>query len=163
MKTVYGDILSYRGRAYIVIPTNIGWKANGENVMGRGVARLFASLYPQLPKEYGRICQKDGAKTTCVAISGFDTVVIMFPVKPLNAEAPWMSWKSGATLDLIERSAKDLAALEPSLPGKNPIVVPAVGCGNGGLDLSDVKPILEKYLTSDRFILVLEESRRPHA
>lgn len=163
MKVEYGDIMSYRGRGYIVIPTNLGWRKDGSNVMGRGLARLVASIYPQLPKEYGGICQKYGAKTTCVVISGFDTALIMFPVKPLNAEAPWMSWKSGASLELIERSAKHLAELEPSLPGKIPIAVPAVGCGNGGLDLSDVKPILEKHLTSDRFILILEESRRPHA
>lgn len=161
MKTMYGDIMSFRGKGYIVIPTNIGWKVDGSNVMGRGLARLVASIYPGLPKDYGAICQKYGEKTTCAVISGYDAALIMFPVKPLNREAPWMSWKSMGSLELIERSAKHLAELEPSLPGGLPIAVPAVGCGNGGLDLSDVKPILERHLVSDRFILVLEESRMP--
>lgn len=163
MKTVYGDIMSYRGKGYIVIPTNIGWKADGTNVMGRGLARLAASLYPNLPRDYGAACKLQGGKTKCVVWGSPDAVLILFPVKPLNKEAPHMSWKSMATLEIIERSAKHLASLAEVLPGDLPIAVPAVGCGNGGLDLSDVKPILEKYLTSDRFILVLEESRRPHA
>lgn len=163
MKTVYGDIMSYRGKGYIVIPTNIGWKADGTNVMGRGLARLVASRYPKLPADYGAACKLQGEKAKCVVWAGPDVNLILFPVKPLNKEAPHMSWKSPASLEIIERSAKNLAGLGEVLPGDLPIAVPAVGCGNGGLDWSDVKPILEKYLVSDRFIMVLEESRRPHA
>jgi len=36
-----------------------------------------------------------------------------------------------------------------------PVAVSMVGCGNGGLDMADVRPILDKHLSSDRFTLIL--------
>lgn len=162
MKVEYGDIWKYRGKGHIVIPTNLGWRKDGSNVMGRGLAKMASLRYPELPVWYGTQCQKHREKTPCLVWAAPDASIILFPVKPLNAAAPWISWKSEADLDLIDRSAKSLAELAQALPGDLPVLVPAVGCGNGQRDLGEVRPILEKHLSSDRFILILEESRRPN-
>jgi hypothetical protein len=155
LKVEYGDIWKYRGKGYIVIPTNLGWRKDGANVMGRGLAAQAASLYPGLAERYGEMCRQYGERLSCVVVSGYDTPLILFPTKPLNKEAPWLSWQAMADLSLIEKNAKCLAELEGDLKDDLPILVPALGCGNGGLDLREVRPILERHLTSDRFVLVL--------
>lgn len=64
-----------------------------------------------------------------------------------------------ADLELIERSCKQLKAMFGFASGRSREEVYLVrpGCGNGGLDWGDVKPILEKYL-DDRFIVVERET-----
>ncbi len=163
MKIRYGNIWDLHDRAPVVIPTNIGWRKDGSNVMGRGLARQAALKFRGIEEWYGEYCQKHRAKTTCVVRNVHQHLapLVLFPVKPLNEAAPWVSWKSEANLKLIERSAKDLAALYQEDPRAELVAVPAVGCGNGGRDLGEVRPILERYLTSDRFVLVLETKRRP--
>lgn len=152
IKSERGDIWKYLKTHHIVIPTNIGWKPkDGKNVMGRGLALQAAHKYPYFPLWYGLQCAKSKAKTPVLVYP--HEKLVAFPVKPLNEETPWLSWKSKADLGLIERSAKELAALKVS----GPIAVSMVGCGNGGLEMSDVRPILDKYLSDDRFVLVLYE------
>lgn len=160
MKVITGNITDYVESAYLVIPTNIGWRGDGRNVMGRGLALWAAYRYPELPAWYGDQCQKHGEKTPVMLWSfpGRISSIILFPVKPLNKAAPWLSWQSNADLGRIEQSAKELAALETTLYDEKPIMVPAVGCGNGRLLLKDVQPILERHLKSDRFILVKQPS-----
>jgi hypothetical protein len=146
-----GDIWTYEKTHLIVIPTNIGWRSGGENVMGRGLALQAARKYPQLPAWYGEQCRRHGAATPVLCYT--DAPLILFPVKPLNVAQPWLSWRSGASLVLIEQSAKELAALDLSWD----IAVSLVGCGNGGLEMADVRPILDRHLSDKRFVLVLRE------
>lgn len=117
--------------------------------MGAGLARQAALRFPLLAHHYGGICIFHGAGTPVFAM---EDRLLMFPVKPLCRAAPSQSWRQDASLSLIERSAAELAALEPTLDG-DLIVLPWVGCGNGGLATSDVYPILWRALLSDRFVL----------
>ena len=50
-QVVEGDIWEHHndGSRYIVIPTNIGWKTNGHNVMGAGLALQAKTRYPSSP------------------------------------------------------------------------------------------------------------------
>jgi hypothetical protein len=158
-------------KSFIVVPVNIGWKKPGKdgkpgpNVMGRGVAAKAAErMGPVLPQLYGEFCAQHGAKTPVT----FDlsSGLVLFPTKPL-AENPAMSWKGKASLELIERSARQLAEmtwLNRKVVAKNTervppledddVYVPLVGCGNGGLSVGDVVPILKEILVDDRFVLV---------
>ena len=156
MKVEYGDIWKHLGEGrYVVIPTNLGWKKDGCNVMGAGLAKDATRRYPTLAKWYGGVCEATADAPQVIACPF--APLIMFPVKPLNKLQPWMSWKQKADLKLIEQSARQLY----EWPDPYPIAVPLVGCGNGQLDMYEVRPILEKYLASDRFTLVLEEWRNP--
>lgn len=145
-----GNIWDYEASHLIVIPVNIGWKLKGgANIMGKGLALQAADKYPEFALWYGQECQKGRSKTPTLMYP--NGPLIAFPVKPLNPEAPWLSWRNKADLGLIERSARELAAFRTD----HPIAVSMVGCGAGGLEMSEVRPILDKHLSDDRFTLVL--------
>ena len=152
IQTERGNIWDCESTHLLVIPTNIGYKADGRNVMGRGLALQAAKRHREFALWYGRICQDKGAKTPVVRFG--KTALIAFPVKPLNPNAPWLSWKSHADLSLIERSVRQLS----QFPGKEPIMVPLVGCGNGQLDMGEVRPILDRYLSDERYTLILPKN-----
>lgn len=149
MRTERGNLWNFLNvsDSKIVVPTNIGWDRFGKNVMGRGVAREAAELNPDLPNWYGKHCQELREYTGVLVTP--DGIMILFPTKKLNPKAPHLSWKNLSTIDLIEKGLKELT----EIPGR--IYLPALGCGNGGLRLSEVRPLMEKYLTDDRFVLVL--------
>lgn len=142
-------------KRWVVIPTNIGWKKDGSNPMGAGVAAQAASMYDDLKSWYGARCKKYGADTAvCPYYPGN---LIMFPTKSLNVAQPWSSWQMKSDIELIRRGAIQLEALGQILTDKKvcfgEIGLPLVGCGAGGLDRSDVVAVLDKYL-SDRFVLL---------
>jgi hypothetical protein len=146
----------------VVIPTNQGYTKDGRNVMGAGIANQAKFRHPEIEAWYGDFCMKHGPETPVVAKrfngSGGGRYLIFFPVKPLNAKQPWMSWQQPAQLSLIERSLQQLSEfLPPTGPGPNTsgkIYVPFVGCGNGGLEESLVIPLMDQYLTAEHFIRV---------
>lgn len=149
-----GDIWQHHaGGGWVVITTNIGWKKNGSNPMGAGIAAHAADMYPELPGWYGARCSKYGADTACCLYK--DARFILFPTKPLNEKKPWLSWQSDSTLDLIRRSAVQLQELGSIVRGggyDGLIALPMVGCQNGGLNKLDVLPILRSIL-DDGFVL----------
>lgn len=151
MRILHGNIWSFHDDHYIVIPTNIGWKSDGSNVMGAGLALEAAKRYPALPMWYGRQCFKRGRNTAVLYHE--ESRLILLPVKPLDEEAPYMSWQGNASMKLIRRGLEQLKNLKinETLP---PVVLPLVGCGNGGLQVKLVLPIIEECLTDERFTLI---------
>lgn len=140
---------------WVVVTTNIGWKKNGANPMGAGLARTAAEKYPALPGWYGQRCRRYGADT---AVCHYEPGrLLLFPTKPLDQSKPWLSWQQDACLTLVERSAQQLVQLVNILRGRGlismDVVVPMVGCANGGLERDQVSPILKHYL-DDGFVLV---------
>jgi hypothetical protein len=129
VKLLAGDVWSlYDEGSWVVIPTNVGWRHDGSNVMGRGLARSAAQRFPHLPEWYGLLCRT--GDHGLVAIT--DLRILCFPVKPLLQSAPHLSWDQKASPPLIERSAVELRAWLFHHP-KSHVALPLVGCGNGGL------------------------------
>ncbi len=133
-----------------VVSVNLGWKNTRENVMGRGVAKQAAERYPMLPSWYGWRCEAM-ADTELTRLYRYRDLVL-FPVKPLDRLLPHLSWKQTASLELVERSTKQLKVF---FTGADTVALPLVGCGNGGLNPRDVLPILKEHLQNDRFLLIL--------
>lgn len=156
MTEAKGNIWDYGGTHWIVVTTNIGWRANGWNVMGRGIASEAAEMFLDLPKLYGWFCKahRDGAimQYCGLAPRGKYRKLLLCPSKPLDVENPHLSWQSEASLPLIERMLPLLAAEVPGCP----VAVPLIGCGNGRLDPVVVRPLMHEYL-DDRFVLVEEK------
>jgi hypothetical protein len=158
MQQVTGNIWDYHKyttitgwpEAAIVIPTNIGWKANGHNVMGAGLAKDAAKRFPDLTQRYGALCKLHGLNTPVLFME--DLALVLFPTKPLNLDAPNMSWQGSSDIHRVEQSLRELVDLQPSM--NRPVYIPLVGCGNGRLRESAVLPLMEKYLQSNSFILV---------
>ncbi len=151
MLTRVGNIWDFHDeKRWIVITTNIGWKKDGTNPMGAGIALSASDKYPELPCWYGKRCKKYGADTAVAVYK--PGRLILFPTKPLNLSQPWMSWKSDADIDLIRRSTIQLAKLAEVINIGTKIGLPLVGCENGNLRAKQVLPILRQYL-DDRFVL----------
>jgi DNA polymerase III subunit epsilon len=140
MTHLRADILSLTETHSIVVPTNL------EGVMGNGLARQVALVDPPGARIYTDLCR--------------DKAWWSWPCLPSNAGWIFFPTKrrpqDQSTLDLVERSTQRLLGTTRQWGASDgePIAVPMVGCGLGGLSRADVLPILEHYLTSDRFTLV---------
>jgi hypothetical protein len=128
-----------------VVPTNGGVNGRGECIMGRGVAQQAASMNRGLALTLGQIIQSHGNH-----VWALPSHLVSFPVKEYHLMK--------ADLKLIRRSADELAILA-HLFHWNPVYMPAVGCGNGGLTWPEVSPILTEILEESRFVMVVN---RPH-
>jgi len=148
MREHTGNIWDWIGRAKLVITTNVGWRSDGTNVMGAGLAKQAAYRYPGIAAWYGAWC-RDHSTESCV-VEHPQHPLIFFPTKRLNPSAPHLSWQYDADVDTIARSLRDLA----QWPGDGMIAVPMVGTQNGNLKEAVVLPWLQEYLVSDRFVLV---------
>lgn len=148
MREISGDIWDFHKQGHwIVITTNGTVRKDGACVMGRGVAKQAAEKFPGLPYILGEYISSMGNHVNYLT----EFKIISFPVKH--------NWWEAADTSLIDTSCQEIRTLVDNLeityPFGGPYHVYMVrpGCGNGGLDWKDVKPILEKYL-DDRFVVV---------
>ena len=145
MREVTGDLWTIKADAR-VIPANGSVRRDGAAVMGRGVALQAKRRYPKI--EFTRGIQLTAYGNHVGRCYYNKKVLLFFPVKRI--------WQEKAHLPLIERSCQELVEQADYRTYWKRIALPRVGCGNGGLDWEDVKPILEEYL-DDRFIVVTLE------
>ena len=146
-----GDLWDYPADA-VVITTNGYVKNNGQAVMGRGCAREAADKWPFLPMILGEAIKEFGNEVFIWGLQDIDedteelrfNNIITMPVK--------YNWWEPANLILIQKSATDLKT-EADLWHFDSVVMPRPGCGNGGLEWDDVKPIIEEIL-DDRFVAI---------
>lgn len=151
MKEITGDLFEFEGDA-ICITTNGMINKDGLAVMGKGVALAAAQKYPVLPDRLGRALMNLGNKVNWLLNKNFEETeinVVSFPTKH--------NWKNNSDIALIEASAKQLVELANKLGWKK-IAITRPGCGNGGLEWKDVKPVIEKYL-DDRFYILTPPMR----
>jgi hypothetical protein len=148
MKTIRGDIWSLLPSYAIVVTSNVGWSTSGAGILGKGLALQAAQRFPKLAMWYGERCRETRAKTPVLVYP--DGPIVMFPTKRLNEKMPWYSWRSASTIEYIEQGLGQLI----QLPIHQPIAVPLLGCGAGGLTESEVVPMISRYLKDDRFTLV---------
>jgi len=139
MREIHGDLWDYQGRAILVITTNGHVTAGGECPMPRGCARQARERFAGLPQRLGALIAAGGNH-----VFELGEGLVSFPVE--------QHWLDNPDLRLIERSARELLALA-DVRGWRQIVVPRPGCGGGGLDWREVKPILERHF-DDRFYII---------
>lgn len=136
---------------FICVTTNGYIKSDGSLVMGRGIAREVKSLFPGIEHTLGDRVRKSG---NCVHV--FYNVerptgrkkkfynLVSFPTKHED-------WRENSDLDLIRLSALELEEIAKTLPTRT-FLLPRPGCGNGGLDWKDVKPVID-FLPNNVFII----------
>lgn len=143
------NIWDYAPSGWIVIPTNGIVKLNGEAVMGAGLALQAAERFPALPKKLGERLKKSNE------VQFFEEYwIVTFPTKH--------DWKAKSDLDLIIRSAAQLASYanmyatinRHNRDKKLTYYIPHVGCGLGGLQWKDVWPAIYPYLNKAEFIFI---------
>jgi O-acetyl-ADP-ribose deacetylase (regulator of RNase III) len=112
---------------------------NCKGVMGAGVALAFKNRYPEMFKDYQRACAagevQPGRLHVWKTLTG--EWVVNFPTK--------RDWRDPSQYEDI---ASGLSALRAYLQSQGPVsvVLPALGCGHGGLDWSKVAPMIEEGL-----------------
>ena len=113
---------------------------NTEGVMGKGIALQFRLAYPNMFKAYADACRAGLVRLGHIDVydlGGLATGprwIFNFPTKG--------HWRSKSKLADIQTGLDDLTGVIRRL-GVRSIAVPPLGCGNGGLDWSDVRPLIE--------------------
>lgn len=112
---------------------------NTVGVMGKGVAKRFKEIFPDMFEEYQALCENRDLKVgTLHFYKGGHKNVLNFPTKK--------HWRNPSKVEWIESGLKAFLRMYESA-GISSIAFPPLGCGNGGLDFeSEVKPLMEEYL-----------------
>ena len=132
---------------------------NCVGVMGKGIALQFKKAYPKNFVEYQKACKKDEVHPGQMFIQDAgdlfnQKLIINFPTK--------RHWMGKSRLEDIELGLNTLVA-EIGRLGIKSIAIPPLGCGNGGLAWSLVKPRIEEAFrdVSDVAVRIYEPSGVP--
>ena len=112
---------------------------NTVGVMGKGIAKDFKAIYPEMFTRYQELCEK--SQFSIGQLWPYRTsnkLVLNFPTKK--------HWRNPSRPEYIEAGLKTFAE-KYHLYGVTSISFPLLGCGNGELDWeSQVRPLMEQYL-----------------
>lgn len=126
-----GDLLQSNAKALVNT-------VNCEGYMGKGIAYQFKLAYPEMNKEYVKICNKHElypGKLHYYITD--DKTIINFPTKN--------KWREKSKIEYIDKGLDELIILINDLKIPS-IAIPPLGSGNGGLVWSNVRTIIENKL-----------------
>lgn len=135
IKETKGNLLEAKTEAIINTVNTVG-------VMGKGIALQFRQAFTKdYFNDYQRACKNKELEIGKVHVYSRNTLenpryIINFPTKK--------HWKGKSKLEDIEAGLQDLVRIVEEYKIKS-IAMPPLGCGNGGLDWSAVKTLIEKY------------------
>jgi len=126
-----GNLLEDSAEVYVNTVNTIG-------VMGKGIALQFKQAFPDIFKQYAKDCKAGNVqigKMHVVPVEGLTNpkYIIHFPTKK--------HWRHPSKLSYIEEGLDDLVQVVQTLDVES-IALPPLGCGNGGLDWSVVRPLI---------------------
>lgn len=132
IEEAHGNLLTADTEALVNTVNTVG-------VMGKGIALQFKRAFPGNFRAYRAACAR--GEVQLGQVWAFDTGVIgprryvlNFPTKK--------HWRSDSQLEDIAAGLDSLVAIIDEL-GIKSVAIPALGCGNGGLAWSDVRPLIE--------------------
>ncbi|MEU7608851.1 macro domain-containing protein [Micromonospora sp. NPDC049204] len=131
--TAHGDLLTADVEALVNAVNTVG-------VMGKGIALQFKRAYPANYAAYRAACAAQVIKLGQVhffdsARPGPGRYVINFPTKG--------HWRTSSKVTDVQNGLCDLVRVVRE-HGISSIAVPALGCGNGGLDWNEINPLIER-------------------
>lgn len=115
---------------------------NTKGVMGKGIALAFKQAYPDMFAAYAEACQRGEVQTGRMFVVQREQPprwIINFPTKQNYRKPSRIEWIDEGLVDLKR------VIVDRGIPS---IAIPALGCGLGGLDWSDVRPRIETVLGS---------------
>jgi O-acetyl-ADP-ribose deacetylase (regulator of RNase III) len=124
---------------------------NTVGVMGKGIALQFRRAYPDMFADYKRAAQAGEIRLghmhvwSTGALEG-PKYIINFPTKE--------HWRARSTTKGIKLGLSDLVSVVAELDVRS-IAVPPLGCGNGGLNWDDVRPMIEEAFHGARGVEVV--------
>lgn len=139
-----GNLLEAQAEALVNTVNTVG-------VMGRGIALQFQRAFPSNYTAYKKACDKTSVVPGKMFIFeenmlGGPKWIVNFPTK--------RHWKGSSRIEDIRSGLADLAEQVRQLNIQS-IAIPPLGCGLGGLDWSEVKPLIEGAFASLPHVKVL--------
>ena len=112
---------------------------NTVGVMGKGIAKQFKQVYPDMFREYQEICESRKFEVGDLWLyKTANKWVLNFPTKK--------HWRQPSRIDYIESGLEKFVATY-HVYGITSVSFPFLGCGNGELDWeTQVQPVMERYL-----------------
>jgi hypothetical protein len=141
-RVISGDILSDPGIPLIPVNCKPG-------VMGKGLAKAFADRYPGLKKHHHETVSTMGLRIGCPCIAYLiaDRPLVLFPTKN--------DWRKPSRIDWILAGLGNLHGILARVDVMRDLLsrgedacsfaVPALGCGEGGLDFGLVGPLISAW------------------
>ena len=135
MKYTVGNILEAQTEALVNTVNTTG-------VMGKGIALLFKKAFPENFKQYEKAAKNGSLAVGTMLVTHSDQLspkyIINFPTK--------IHWRQPSKMEYIEKGLQSLVAVikENNIQS---IAIPPLGSGNGHLKWSEVKILIEKYLS----------------
>jgi O-acetyl-ADP-ribose deacetylase (regulator of RNase III) len=135
LELVTGDLLEADTEALVNA-------VNTEGVMGKGIALQFKRQYPDMFEDYQRACKEGKVQPGRMHVYERREIfnpryIINFPTK--------RHWRSPSSIEDIKAGLNALAEEIRQRHIKS-IALPALGCGNGSLDWSEVLPAIRSAL-----------------
>jgi O-acetyl-ADP-ribose deacetylase (regulator of RNase III) len=127
-----GDLLEQRVDAIVNTVNTVG-------VMGKGIALQFRRKWPANYKAYEAACKRKEVVPCKMFV--FDNGGLVEPKYIINFPTK-RHWRQPSRMSDIECGLADLILQIKALKIKS-IAIPPLGCGNGGLSWSEVKPRIE--------------------
>lgn len=129
---VIGDL--FRSPAKVLVNT-----VNVVGVMGKGIAKDFKLIYPEMFQEYQHLCETKQLEIGKLSLYRTPHKwVLNFPTK--------RHWRNPSKLEYIEAGLKAFVN-GYSANSITSVAFPPLGCGNGELNWEhQVRPLMEKYL-----------------
>jgi O-acetyl-ADP-ribose deacetylase (regulator of RNase III) len=135
MRFTQGNLLDAHVEAVVNTVNTVG-------IMGKGIALMFREHFPDNFKAYEAACKAGEVRvgamfvTSSMELSG-PRWIVNFPTK--------MHWRQPTKLEWI-RDGLDALHQIIREKGIRSIALPPLGCGNGGLDWKEVRPLIESAL-----------------
>ena len=129
-----GNILEANVEALVNTVNTVG-------IMGKGIALAFKKKFPENYKIYKEACENNQLKIGDLLVTqtgrSIPKYIINFPTK--------QHWRNRSKIEFIEKGMEKLVEVIQEKNIKS-IAIPPLGCGNGGLNWKDVKPVILKGL-----------------
>lgn len=115
---------------------------NTDGVMGKGIALQFKHAFPHNFEVYKQACMNGQLQTGKILVVKDsellmgERLIVNFPTK--------QHWKMPAKYEYVESGLTALIAYLKDHPLKS-LAMPALGCGNGGLEWQKVKRLIEQH------------------
>lgn len=137
IRLVQGDLLAADAEALVNAVNCVG-------IMGKGLALQFKQAYRDNFKEYERACRAGEVKPGSMLIVATNRIInpkyiINFPTK--------RHWKDQSRIEDIKSGLESLVENTKAL-GMASLSIPPLGCGLGGLNWFDVKPLIEEAFST---------------
>ena len=135
IKFTQGNLLEAETEAVVNTVNTVG-------IMGKGIALMFKERFPRNYEAYVRACARDEVHLGKMYVTENEELfgprwIINFPTKT--------HWRVKTQIEWVQEGLKDLVRI---IDEKNirSIAIPPLGCGNGGLDWREVRPLIASTL-----------------